>query len=59
MFLGVDQRPSLKREPPLLFETNASDFSEDFGVTTGEYATWEQAEAGHRGAVLQVRERSL
>jgi hypothetical protein len=54
VFLGVDHR--FRGEgPPLVFETmvfGAGD--EDFDGLTRRYATWEEAEAGHREICARV-----
>jgi hypothetical protein len=55
-FLGLDPRPSLKRDPPLLFETMIFEGADDSsGATADRYPTGELAEAGHRRVVLRIR----
>jgi hypothetical protein len=56
VFVGVDLRLDDRRgrgRPPLVFETMV--FGESEGNPwRGRYATWEEAEAGHREAVARI-----
>ena len=53
VFVGVDY--NFGSGPPLVFETAVNS---DYGWDEREfYATWEDAEAGHRAVVQRLRER--
>jgi len=54
VFLGFDHGMGLDG-PPILFETMI--FGGDYDQYQERYATWEQAEAGHQGAVRLVEGR--
>jgi hypothetical protein len=54
VFLGVDAGCTLGRNPPLLFETMTFVNGNATGITI-RYATWREAEAGHRRMVLKAR----
>jgi hypothetical protein len=53
VFLGIDISPA-DFATPVLFETMVFKNEKDAGMTM-RYATWEEAEVGHRRAVLRVR----
>jgi hypothetical protein len=53
IFTGIDQSTSGKG-PPLLFETMTFVNGKSTGVAI-RYATWREAEAGHRRMVMKTR----
>jgi len=55
VFLGIDHNFSTKG-PPLLFETMVFTDSEELeDITCRRYATWDEAERGHRVALRYAR----
>ena len=53
VFLAVDHRLS-KAGPPILFETMV--FGGELDQKQERYSTWEEAEAGHKAMVKQVKQ---
>lgn len=57
IFLGVDQGYSFDDSPPILFETMI--FIGKYDGYQERYATWEEAEEGHKKAVKMIKRLKL
>ena len=53
VFLGMDHGGIFNQGPPILFETMV--FGGPLDQEQDRYATWEEAEAGHKAMVARVR----
>jgi hypothetical protein len=54
VFLGLDHR-YVGKGPPLLFETMVFELTMDGDGDQWRYASWDDAEAGHRAAVRRAK----